>query len=514
LKKKNMRSIRIYKNVISSITLQTSLAIVGLVIPKMILDIYGSEINGLVNAITQFITYVALIEFGIGDASVALLYKPLAYNDYHGISDILSGTRKMYIKSAVIYSMLLLILAALYPLLYSETLGYWFIFKLVFFIGAINSIDYFILGKYRVLLMADQKYYIVNFTRTIATCILLVSSVLLLSAGYNVVTIKALAAFIHIGEALVLLFYVKHKYPSVNYHAKNTMRITQRWNALVHQICGTVVYSTDLVVLTLCLPNHDLLEISVYAVYGMVFSLIQSFTSTMMRTFYAPFGDMITRKETDTVKESYLKFEYIYYIFIGFICACFMSLVMPFVACYTHGKTDVEYIRFEVALLFALNGFSAQAKDSACVIANAAGKFKETQRFSIEEAIINIVISLLLVKPLGIVGVLIGTLISHIWMDIRYVRYVETELITGIGHITIKRIIRTCIIIILLTIPEVILIPINEKWFSWIVMAIVIAIINGCVFILLNAILEKEMMKGILLGVKEKIRVKKQGTAS
>lgn len=507
-----MRSKSIYRNVVSSIFLQVSLAVLGFVIPKMILDIYGSEMNGLVNAISQFIGYAALIEFGIGDASVALLYKPLAEENTKAISDILSGTRKMYFKSAAVYSVLLLGLAILYPFLYTETLDYWFVFDLVFFIGAVNAIDFFYLGKYRVLLMADQKYYVINFTRMIATCILLVSSVLLLINGHSVVIIKALAAIIHLGEALALHFYVKSNYRYVNFSSKNQIKISQRWNALVHQICGTVVYSTDLVVLTLCLPNHDLLEISVYSVYGMVFGLLNTFTSTIMRTFYAPFGDMIARKEEDNVKRSYLKYVFIYYIYIGFVCACFVSLIMPFVACYTRKLTDVNYVRLEVAILFALNGLSAQVKDPACIISNAAGIFKETQKFAIEEAVINIVISLLLVKPLGIVGVLIGTLISHVWMDIRYILYVEKNIILGIGNITMKRIIRSCVLILLLAVPEILLVHINGRWVNWIISAVIVAVINGFMFFIVNYLLEKDLMKGIMLGIKAKLMSKKQGS--
>ena len=508
-----MRGIRIYRNVISSVLLQIILAIFGLAIPRMILKIYGSEINGLINAISQFITYAALIEFGIGDASVALLYKPLAEDNSFAISDILSGTRKLYFRSAIIYSILLMGLAFSYPFLYKNSLSYWFIFDLVVFIGAVNAVDYFFLGKFKVLLMADQKYYIINFTRAIATFLLLGVSIVMLSLKFNVVWIKAVALLMHIGEALVLSTYVKLNYKNVDYYSLNSQKISQRWNALIHQICGTIIYSTDLVVLTLCLPNHDLLEISVYSVYAMVFSLFNNFTSTIMRSFYASFGDMLARNEEDNVKNSYLKFEFIYYIFIFFVCACFASLIMPFVACYTRGLYDVQYVRIEVAVLFALTGLSAQVKDTACIVANAAGKFKETQRFSIEEAIMNIVISLLLVRPMGIVGVLIGTFIAHVWMDIRYIMYVENNLILGIGNITIKRIIRNLFIVIILSVPEIILVPIKDNWICWLLTAVIVASINISIILLINGIMEKNMMKNLIKDFQHRLnkKIEKKG---
>ena len=39
---------------------------------------YGSDVNGLVSSITQFLGYIALVEGGVGGVIRAALYKPLA----------------------------------------------------------------------------------------------------------------------------------------------------------------------------------------------------------------------------------------------------------------------------------------------------------------------------------------------------------------------------------------------------------------------------------------------------
>ena len=38
----------------------------GLIVPRLILSTFGSEANGLVSSITQFLNYIALVEGGIG----------------------------------------------------------------------------------------------------------------------------------------------------------------------------------------------------------------------------------------------------------------------------------------------------------------------------------------------------------------------------------------------------------------------------------------------------------------
>ena len=65
---------KIFRNVGANILLQVALTVSGLIIPRYILAFYGSEMNGLVSSISQFITYAALIEMGIGDATIIALY--------------------------------------------------------------------------------------------------------------------------------------------------------------------------------------------------------------------------------------------------------------------------------------------------------------------------------------------------------------------------------------------------------------------------------------------------------
>lgn len=488
-----MRMKRAFRNIFTNIILQVALAISGLVIPRFIMVYYGSEMNGLVSSISQFITYAALIEMGIANSSIIALYDPLAKEDWNAVSEVVTSSQKMYLVSAYIYSIIIVAIAALYPLLYTGKLGYQFIFELVLCIGALNAIDYFFLGKYKVLLIADQKYYILNIARILATILTIVCSIALLLQGFNLVYVKSVALIAHLLETLLITVYVRGKYKRVNYHSPKIIKIPQRWNALVHQLCATITYNTDLVVLTLCLPGHSLLEISVYSVYAMVLSLLTNISGAFTTGINASFGNMLAKKEYDKVRNIFDIYEYVFFIILFILYSCFATLVLPFVSCYTKGMNDVNYIRLTVGILFALNGLTAQLKEVSGVIINAAGKYKETQKYAIEEAASNIVISLLLVGEMGITGVLIGTLISHIWMDYRMISYMEKNIICGIEHVTVNRIIRNGIIYILLVVAEICCIGYTTSWLEWVITAVIVGVINLVSFGGINLVFEKKM---------------------
>ena len=199
---------KIFRNVGANILLQVALTVSGLIIPRYILAFYGSEMNGLVSSISQFITYAALIEMGIGDATIIALYKPIAENNIKELGSILTASKKMYLKSGYIYIAIILILALVYPLLLIQQFEYTFTFWLFLGIGSINAVDYFILGKYKVFLIADQKYYILNIARIFATIVLTVGSILLLYNNASILLVKVFAVLTHLGEALFIYFYI------------------------------------------------------------------------------------------------------------------------------------------------------------------------------------------------------------------------------------------------------------------------------------------------------------------
>ena len=58
----------------SSLTFQVLTILCGFVLPRMILGSFGSEVNGLVNSITQFLTIISFLEVGVGAVVQSALY--------------------------------------------------------------------------------------------------------------------------------------------------------------------------------------------------------------------------------------------------------------------------------------------------------------------------------------------------------------------------------------------------------------------------------------------------------
>ena len=166
-----MRSKKIIYNLISNLVLQFAVLIYGFIVPKLIIGHFGSNVNGLVSSITQFLAYISLLEAGIGPVVKASLYKPIANKEKEKIEDILYATERFFRIISIIFIIYLLVLMFTYPLLVQGEFNYIFTLSLIFIISISTFAEYFFGMTYRLYLQAEQKMYITSFIQIIGYCL-------------------------------------------------------------------------------------------------------------------------------------------------------------------------------------------------------------------------------------------------------------------------------------------------------------------------------------------------------
>ena len=97
----------------------------GLILPRIILKSYGSEYNGIVSSITQFLSFISILRLGVSGSTRVELYKSLANNDSKKTSGIIVATEKHMRKISIIFIGYLIALSIIYPLfIHSKNIKY------------------------------------------------------------------------------------------------------------------------------------------------------------------------------------------------------------------------------------------------------------------------------------------------------------------------------------------------------------------------------------------------------
>ena len=134
-----MNKSKFIKNVVFGFGGQLIILALGLIVPRMMISSYGSDVNGLVSTITQIFSYMALLEAGIGQAAKNALYKPIIKNDKNGISEVASIARSYFRRITLFYGIGVILLSVLLPLILKTDVDYLTVFLIVFFVYWFSS---------------------------------------------------------------------------------------------------------------------------------------------------------------------------------------------------------------------------------------------------------------------------------------------------------------------------------------------------------------------------------------
>lgn len=399
-------------NVLAGFLNQIITIALGILVPRLVLVSFGSEVNGLVNSITQIFVYFSLLEAGVGAATLQALYGPVARDDKASINEILAATSRYYKKTGIVYFFAVLGLAVVYPLVVSTDIPPMTIILVILLQGMVGVANYFFQGKFRYLLEAEGKNYIITNLTTMVTILTNVAKIILLLLGADIVIVQASYMVFNLLQMLFIAVYIHRRYKWLNLKVQpNYGAISQKNNALIHQFSNLIFNNTDVLILTVVC---GLKVASVYSMYTLFFNMINTMLST------ASSGVVFTLGQRFNVdREGYTKlfdcYESYYLSLVFTLFAVTYIFILPFMKLYTAGITDINYIDQYLPMLFvAMNLLSAGRGPSNNTI-NIAGHFKQTQWRSILETAINVSVSLVCVYFYGIYGVLFGTIAALLY---------------------------------------------------------------------------------------------------
>ncbi len=501
-----MRTKQAFKNTITSILLQLVSIVPGIVIPRLFTALYGSAVNGLVTSISQFITYMGLVEAGIGAASMVALYRPLADKDVGSINGIISAAKAFYMRSGMIFVVLLCALVAFYPYaVESEITDVTFIRTMIVVLSLNGVVDYFFLGKYRVLLMADQRGYVISIAQMVGTIATMVASIVLIELEASAILVKFSTAVIYILRAVAVAIYVRRHYSHLSFRAKpNMSALGQRWDALLHQVVGMVVNNTSVVLLTLLLKVNALVEISVYSVYNLVTYSLSSVMNAFTNALSAGFGQVISTNENDVLRRSYSSYEYALFLITFIMYSCMATMLHPFVSIYTATYSDGgNYVRWSLVVLFTLSGLLQSLRMPGLTLIMAAGHYRQTRGRAILEAAINLVVSLALIGPLGLNGVMIGSCVSYLYRSTDVIVYVARHFVPGTLKKTVQRLLRNFVASGVMIALGIMFLPQwTDSWIVWALATVGFGIVDCAVLVGVNLLFEPAEFKELIGRVK------------
>lgn len=406
-----MRTKKSVINMATALISQFIIVLLGFVSRRVMIDSIGVEYLGINGLMNNILTILSLAESGVGTAMIYALYKPLADNDVPKIRALMNFYKNTYRLLAIFTAILgLSILPFLDYFMKDNTVENASIIYLMFLFSSVSSYLY----SYKISMNnADQNKYLSTIFNTVTQILVLIIKVLILYLTKNYILFLS----IDIGSTLIknIIFsrMMDKRYPYLKEKSKVKLDDETReslYTNIKSLFFGKIGYilsiSSDNLVISSMISVKT---VGLYSNYTTLTSSVSGFVGVFISSISASIGNLIAKESKDKVYEVYKISSFVNFWLYGFSSICLFCLADSFIALWL-GK---EYImRKGVLILIILNFLIGGIMAPIDSIKSAAGLYKPDRFIPIIAAIVNLILSIILVKPLGLSGVFIGTLIS------------------------------------------------------------------------------------------------------
>ncbi len=418
MKNKDSRIKNSVYNFVTSVGAQLVTVVMSFVCRTVFINTLGESYLGITGLFGNILSMLSLAELGVGTAILYRLYEPLSEKNVPKIQAWMYFYKTAYRVIALIISGIGLCLIPFLPVLISDYdtlsgLGVNAVF--IFCLFLFRSVSSYLFFAYRsAIVKADQKQYIltiVGYAITIITNVLQMISLILFK---DYIVYIVISVVMTLTENIIFAIISQKLYPYISKKPQEKVSkkdiketIKDCFALFLYKLNSMVLKSTDNIVLSMFM---GLKAIAVYSNYYIFYTTIKSLISNVFGSIVHSVGNLHTTKKVD---HEYLIFKVTIFaaLILGSTAGVGIFVVADEFVNVWIGEKWIIPQPFSLMMGFEL--FTVALCTALAKFRNAMGLFQQTKYRPVFSAIVNVVVSIVLVKHLGISGVILGTIISY-----------------------------------------------------------------------------------------------------
>ena len=380
----------------------------------------GVQYVGVSSVFSDILTILSVSELGISTAIATALYSPLKTEDKDHIRRLMSFYRKAYRYIAVAVAVIgIMMLPALK----------WFIkdvpdikedIRVIFSLYIVKTAISYLLIYKATILVADQKQYIVKGLETICTVVRYIAEgvILLVCQNYMLYLVVEVAATLLQNYAVTS--EAQKQYP---YAFTGGAKLSkEERNSLLRNIKGLATFQISAAVGN----SIDNLLVSGFistTVVGVLsnYTMIRKQAEELIKQFFAAvtpsIGSLAVEKDPKKQTEVFKRLFYISFVIANFCGASLYVLLNPFIKLWLGEDFLLEN---NIVFILVFDFFLYILLQAVASFRTANGLFVKGQYRPLVTAVLNVILSVFLIKKYGIWGTIFATVLCRLltqWYD-------------------------------------------------------------------------------------------------
>ena len=380
---------------------------------KVFLENLGTEFIGLSGTLQNILGYLNLAELGIGSCISFFLYKPLQSDNRQEISEILSVFGYLYRWIGRIILGAGIIISFFFPLIFkSSELGFGIIYFSFFSVLGSSLIGYFI--NYRqILLTADQKNYIVAIYFQSANLVRIALQIWLALRYKNLYIWVAVEFLFGILGCIILNWKINKEYPWLKTNKEEGRVLLKKYPTIltntrqifIHKIKDFILNKSDELFV---FAFASLKMVAYYGNYTMIVAKTGQLFSSVLDSTYAGVGNLIAEGNKPNIMKVFWELMAIRHFVAGFLCFTIYHFIEPFIMVWL----GPQYVLSRsILLLLCIHIYISTSRGVVDMYNHSHGLYADTWS-AWAELVLNVCITLIAGYHWGIVGILLGKVIS------------------------------------------------------------------------------------------------------
>lgn len=403
-----MRTKKSFLNLLTDIIPQLVLALLSFVRVKLLLMNLGTEVVGVYQLFGQILPYLSLAEMGLTSAVQYSLYKPISEKNCKKISEILVGTKSVFNKILIIMIIIGILIAPNVKFFIANTTLTNTFIMCAFILLMLSNVIGYLSTPYVVMFDSSQEKYKYNFIVQITIIIKQIFEIVAVVLFKNLFVLLIIELLFSLLRIVVIKYLFKRNYNFVDFSEKKDISFIKKTKELIpHKIAGLIANNIDIVITSKVL---GLASVVSYTSYFYIINIISNIIVKFSSATLAGIGNLVIESKERAYKV-FLEYNSMLFFIATILCIPLAVVISPFVGLWYGNEFVVDNI---TVYLFVFVMFYGIVRIVLYTFAVAVGIFKETIICAYSEVVINLSVSLLLAKSMGIKGLLIGTAASLI----------------------------------------------------------------------------------------------------
>lgn len=410
------------KNVKSGALVQIVNKIMQFVVRTVFIKMLNSEYLGINGLFTNILTILSFAELGVGTAIVYSMYKPIAEDDKKKINSLMKLYKKSYNYIGIAIFILGLFVLPFLDKIVGNVNNVKESLSIIYILFLINSASSYFFSYKKSIIIAHQKQRIIDLFDSIFYIVKSIVEVIALIVFKNFIVYIVIGIIATFTENICISKKADKLYPYLlnketdNLSKSEKNKIFSNVKSLViYKFGGIIMNGTDNMLISYLINVNT---VGLCSNYTIIINAIKSILSNALNGITASIGNLNATDDKKKKEEVFYLLNFIYYLCFSFCGVVFVVFLNPFINLWLGDEYVLaNLISFSLSLSFFVEGI----RSTSCTYRITLGLFNKGKLTPYIGAIVNILLSIILGKQMGVAGIFFATsiaqIVSYCWID-------------------------------------------------------------------------------------------------